>query len=273
MSKTTCHQCGNDPGTGSKCQECGAIVYRFATDELSDISTASLSRAAYDTEDDSRRQLVSNRAPVRTPATPRTDPQQPQVASSESTDTFDPFHQVQQSNGSPALKVLIRMVIIGLVLAGLIGSQFGSWSEVQTAALLVVQPIGEVDLSTEVAEPVILGAWAELSRGDCVLWPEEGDNLFTPTVVGCDNLHDAEISAVTELTGTDWPFRDDTLDLREACKDSFAMYVDREFVSSKWRVGSVTPTEDEWAGGNHSYQCYVYLRGTQNAERAYQSGT
>jgi hypothetical protein len=171
------------------------------------------------------------------------------------------------------MNVLVRMLLIGVVLATGIGTQFGAWADSQAAGLQVASPTGEVDVTSTVPEPILLNAWSDLQRGDCVLWPAEGDILVLPTVTDCRDPHDAEISAIHVIPGPDWPSSGDDLNLEEACKDTFPNYVGQQFDISEWYIGWVTPTEAEWDSGDHSYRCYVYLREGQNSKRAYQSGT
>ena len=271
MTDKTCHHCGQDPGQTSRCNNCGSIVYRYATEELEASSTDAINLDP--TPSTTPSPATSPSSPAAALPVRRLTAQRNQLDEFRPVEATDPFGDTNKRDSSGARVVLARMILIGVLLGGVISSQFGGWSDSQSAGLPIAPPLGDVDVSSTVREPVLLDAWGDLMRGDCVLWPTPDDVPFLPTVTDCGAQHDAEISAVNPLPDAEWPFGEGDLDLQKDCKDSFPSYVGQQFDVSEWYVGWQAPTEEDWDSGDRSYRCYVYLHGTQNSKRAYQSGT
>jgi hypothetical protein len=274
VNNEQCHVCGSDPGPGSRCGDCGARQYRYATEDLQSTITLSADVAAGLKVPPGPDQPQPRSTQGRSGDVERTDvfsqtEQRPEVGHPLKPFGIGPYNSGAEP--SPSRSILLRMVLLLTIIFGVLVTQFPEWRETQRAAIPTAVTLPVLDPNASLSAPRLLASWDDLALGDCVLWP--GTEADFPTVVDCRSAHDAEISAVASLTQNSWPFAEETFDLSDQCLAVFAAYVGQTFSLSQWRSGWVAPSEEEWGVGVRNYQCYVYLRENRTVQRAYKSGT
>lgn len=286
MAERICPTCGSDVGPTSLCQNCGARSYRYATEELVSDHSRSVDLTEGLRDETPTPPPVSERQELRTHLTGFNEDeavftqrqQRAEVTRLEHpSQPVDPFGtntgSQASSTGSPAFQILIRMVLIGLLFLGVLLATFNSWAGDQAGSFAQAAPvvtIAPITVDTVFVEQRLLSSWSDLAVGDCVLWP--GDVGGPPTAVDCSVLHDAEITGAGTLPDDAWS-ETPAINLSELCLAQFPVYVGQTFQLSRWRTHFTVANEAAWDTGDHTYQCYVYLRNEQTDDRAYQSGT
>jgi hypothetical protein len=277
-----CHVCRSDPGPGAHCGNCGTRQYRYATEDAHSTAIQSADVTA---------ELGPSNSPA--PIERQASSTQSQSSHIERTDVFSQTQQRSEvrkieGSGQPVntfgidtgdsddmvssgRSILLRMVLLAILIAGVLITQFPEWRETQQATIPTSVTLPALDLDAPLSAPRLLASWDGLALGDCVLWPATGTEF--PTVVDCRSAHDAEISGIASLTHASWPFAEEAFDLSDQCLAVFPAYVGEAFALSQWRSGWIAPSQEEWDAGVRNYQCYVYLRENRTDQRAYQSGT
>ncbi|RMI12481.1 septum formation family protein [Cellulomonas triticagri] len=104
-----------------------------------------------------------------------------------------------------------------------------------------------------------------IQAGDCL----DMDGLLsaaadeeTLRTVRCDEPHDGEVYAQTEVLGAE--DRDDVaVHAQEFCADQFVDFVGRAYDGTDLEVTFLHPTEDTWDQGDRSVRCIVMTRGAE----------
>jgi len=277
-----CHVCGSDPGPGAHCSNCGTRQYRHVTEDArsTDIQSVDVSAELGQSHSPYPIERQGFSAQSQSPRIERTEvfsqtQQRSEVRrieeSGQPVSTFGINTGGSDTIVSSTRSILLRMVLLAILIVGVLVTQFPEWRETQQATIPTSATLPALDLESPLSAPRLLAYWDDLARGDCVLWPATETEF--PTFVDCRSAHDAEISGITSLTHTSWPFAEEAFDLSDECLAVFPAYVGQAFSLSQWRSGWIAPSQEEWDAGVRNYQCYVYLREIRTDQRAYQSGT
>jgi hypothetical protein len=114
-------------------------------------------------------------------------------------------------------------------------------------------PTGEIDRSGDMFA-------SELRIGDCFDFKDpDSESVDTVASVPCSQPHAYEVSHVAIMPEGTFPGVS-TIDAfaEGACFDSFDAYIGRSFVASALGVSWFYPSEDAWAAGDRSIQCFVF---------------
>lgn len=101
----------------------------------------------------------------------------------------------------------------------------------------------------------------EVAVGDCLndeSVAEDQEVSEVPTV-SCDEPHDSEVYAETDMEASEWP-GDAGVD-QEAqtfCEQEFASFIGLEYAMSELALSYYVPTEDSFANGDRAISCLVY---------------
>ncbi len=278
----TCPHCHEDPGDGPRCEHCGEMLFRYATDEY---ASPSMPR-----EDD-----ATTPPPAASPAPPPGPTGDPFAAdpfastptplpSARPTDPYetspapvaaptDPFgggggprlsvprtpRPVVPDAGKPAKQgsngcAIAAMILGGIVVLAVIGLFFLGRSLIENAEEFL-------DL-----ESVPLGSgreinWSDVEVGDCIIFidaVQEGDDTLVSTLerVDCLTPHDAEIYALFDLAGNQWPGPDAVyLEGDGFCYDRFEEYVGIDYMESYYFYEVYSPTAVSWEAGDRTVAC------------------
>ena len=115
-----------------------------------------------------------------------------------------------------------------------------------------------------VAGAVLLAAWSssvlQLEVGTCFDDPDGSfDEVPDVPVVDCDTPHDNEVFANQDLTGSEYPGREQVQNRADAiCLENFSSYVGIAYEDSIYNVGSLFPSEDTWDVGDREVICFAY---------------
>jgi hypothetical protein len=96
----------------------------------------------------------------------------------------------------------------------------------------------------------------DLEAGQCIDVPDE-DRVFELPERDCDEPHDAEVYAISELDGTSYP-GDETVQrqAQEVCAGAaFEEYFGEPFDQSPLDATYLWPAEDDWSHGDHEVVC------------------
>ena len=99
----------------------------------------------------------------------------------------------------------------------------------------------------------------ELEVGTCFDDPGNFEQVEDVPVVGCEEPHDNEVIANVDLTGSDYPGRDQVENrASQICYDTFSDYVGISYEESIYDIGWFFPTDESWAVGDREVICLAY---------------
>lgn len=102
----------------------------------------------------------------------------------------------------------------------------------------------------------------DLEVGNC--FSATGDTIETITVVPCDEAHIYEAFDVVRMPGDDeepYPGDEAVLAFADAeCRGRFEDYVGVPYLTSRFFLTPVTPSEETWARGDRDIVCTLNLR-------------
>ena len=104
--------------------------------------------------------------------------------------------------------------------------------------------------------------------GDCYQFPAT-DNSDDPTIVSCNQPHDAETFHAFEFRGDQFP-TDDELNQAsdEICGLMFEYYVGKPVADSTLDYEWVGPDQELWAQGDHIVECYAFAKDDSKLNRS-----
>ncbi len=99
-----------------------------------------------------------------------------------------------------------------------------------------------------------------LTAGDCFDDPDGAvDEVTDLPLVDCEEPHDNEVYAATELPDGDFPGPDQTLALAEdRCLPAFEPYVGQPYEASELFATWLVPTEGSWQDGDREIVCVLF---------------
>lgn len=279
----TCPHCNEDPGEGSRCENCGGMVFRYATDDFTSSTTPVSDDATipHTHEPPTVPPVVRPAEPFAidpfvTPSPPGRVPSSAERMEGPRLSVPDarpPGTQDTSSKKGPSGCAIAAIIIVVLLLMGLAG--------LFLVGRTVIEEIGDsievIEESTEATEadqiddtqqpgsslsPVDI-QWAEVTAGDCInlLDPvEEGDTTLVSALekVDCFTVHDAEVFAVFDLGGDDWPGTEMVnVEGDSACFDRFEPYVGIDYLESYYFYEYYTPTATSWEAGDRAVACVI----------------
>jgi hypothetical protein len=100
----------------------------------------------------------------------------------------------------------------------------------------------------------------ELEVGTCFDDPGDSfDEVSEVPVVDCNTPHDNEVFANQDLTGSEYPGREQVQNRADAiCLENFSSYVGIAYEDSIYDIGSLYPSEDTWNVGDREVICFAY---------------
>lgn len=113
-----------------------------------------------------------------------------------------------------------------------------------------------------------------LETGQCFNDPDQFDEVSNVETVDCTEAHDNEVFAVWDMTDSSYPGQQQAFDVgQNGCIDRFQGYVGRDYPTSKYAVGALTPSSDSWDGGDREVVCFLFnVDSTQDTASARNSG-
>ncbi|GEK22507.1 septum formation family protein [Cellulomonas xylanilytica] len=100
-----------------------------------------------------------------------------------------------------------------------------------------------------------------LEVGDCLneTGTEEVTEVSSVPTVPCDQPHDSEAYAATDMPAGDYPGDQAVTDASDAyCYEQFATFVGLSYEESTLELASFFPTQESWAEGDHEIMCFIY---------------
>ncbi|MDA2809654.1 septum formation family protein [Nocardiopsis sp. RSe5-2] len=101
----------------------------------------------------------------------------------------------------------------------------------------------------------------EVAVGDCLNDESVAEDQEVAEVpkVSCDEPHDSEVYAETEMEASEWP-GDAGVDEEASafCEQEFASFVGLEYAMSELQLSYYVPTEDSFASGDRAISCLIY---------------
>jgi hypothetical protein len=95
--------------------------------------------------------------------------------------------------------------------------------------------------------------------GTCFNDPESFEEVEDVPLVDCSVLHDNEVIANQDLTGSDYPGQDQVENrASQICYDNFSDYVGISYEESIYDIGWLFPTEESWVIGDREVICFAY---------------
>jgi len=99
----------------------------------------------------------------------------------------------------------------------------------------------------------------KLDVGTCFDDPDTFDQVEDVPVVDCEDPHDNETIANVDLTGDDYPGREQVENrATQICYEEFSDYVGISYEASIYDIGWLFPTEETWAAGDREVICFAY---------------
>ena len=277
-----CPYCHQDPGDGPRCENCGEMLYRYATEPLEEPEEPTPPvepTPSYPPPNDPSAgdPFGSTRPPtepvgtgprLNVPSTPPPVPPQHQSPGGFGGDDPSPgqYAPKQASSGrngcaiaAIVLGVLLLLAVIGLFVAG---------------ASIFEQAADEFDFDQLVDELEDEGTsfatgdqinWGQVNIGDCINFSTvtelDEDTVIVSTLerVACTDLHDAEVYELGTLPGGTWPGFDAMYSLgAEICDEAFAPYVGVDYYESLYFYEVYTPSAASWDAGDRTVACTLF---------------
>jgi hypothetical protein len=143
------------------------------------------------------------------------------------------------------------LAITGLVLSGL-------WVLGIVAAVVVaINTSADRDADGDIVSGGSVSV-TELKAGDCFNGLTENGTVIRVNAVPCAEPHDAEVFAVFELAGTEFPGDDKVFeDAEKGCNDRLPDYSNRAVEDASIELYVFHPTRQSWARGDHEVTCIV----------------
>ncbi|WP_028472252.1 DUF4190 domain-containing protein [Nocardioides alkalitolerans] len=89
---------------------------------------------------------------------------------------------------------------------------------------------------------------------------DEYEEVMTVDVVPCSEAHDAEVYALFDLEGTEYPGDDEVFELaEEGCEEELDASGVSDEVYYEAYVNFLSPTRDSWFGGDREIACMAYF--------------
>ena len=101
----------------------------------------------------------------------------------------------------------------------------------------------------------------ELQVGDCYNYDDSETQVSNVEVVDCSAPHQYEVYSNYQITQSTFP-DESTMKSEQytACHDTFETYVGVPYDQSQYDVGTLTPTENSWAQGDHTITCSLMTK-------------
>lgn len=256
----TCPHCLEDTGDAARCEHCGELLFRYATDDLPVPETT-----------------PAEARPAPTPEVPAAPPVPPDPFGADpfaSDLPAPPAWESRVESSGPRLSVpqvpppatgtvtrstkqgpngcaIAAIVLGGIVVLAMVALFFVGRSLVGDGEFFenLDFPVGDqVD-------------WGQVRVGDCINFVDaidQGEDTLVSTLdrVDCFEAHDAEVYALFDLADGAWPgadvayFEGDT-----HCYEQFEAYVGIDYMDSYYFYEVYTPTPDSWATGDRTVAC------------------
>lgn len=274
----TCPSCDEDPGEGSKCENCGEMVFRYATDEFTSSTmpvpdepiipnvpeppmVPPVGRPAEPFASDP---FVTPSPPGRVPSSAeRMEGPRLSVPDEPTPGSWDPSRRTKKGPSGCAIAAIVVGILLLLVLAGLFMVGRTVIDEIGDAIDVESTGGASSPMTEQIAIPAAEIEWAEVEAGDCINLVDpvdEGETTLVSTLekVDCSTVHDAEAFAVFDLEGDDWPGTDAVYSEGDTgCFDRFEGYVGINYLESVYFYEVYTPTADSWAAGDRAVACVI----------------
>jgi hypothetical protein len=171
-----------------------------------------------------------------------------------------------ERRGFGGIGKVIGLVFVGLWVFGLLGNLaegfFAGWTESATPA-----PTSSPDPTPSVG---VVIAYDEMEVGDCLVVPTEYE-FSALRRVPCDTPHGGEVFMVADHPDGAYP-TDEAFGeyIATVCPSAFqswtgSAYDDQDLLDYSW----FTPTEQSWADGYRTFECYLLHADGTLAERSY----
>ncbi len=96
-----------------------------------------------------------------------------------------------------------------------------------------------------------------VQEGDCVDMPASSE-VSEFTGIPCDEPHDAQVYALFEITGDDFPGDPEvTAQGETGCASRFEAFVGKSYEESIYYINTVRPTELSWERGDREVICLI----------------
>ncbi len=283
MSDQKCDVCEEDPGPGDACQNCGSRQYRYATDDL--YAESDSPSAATDQDDAVARALrkrledmenigaAERRASVDDTAGAWSMAQQAEAIDNLEHPTTGAL-PAESKSGRGCLAVFLLVFAVGAIIV--VGGIFAIARNADSLEDFFDDITTQVSVSTEAIvdtspfiEQVDLENWSDAAVGDCFNEDRDEFGIYPPIVVDCRSSHDGEFSFIGNLPQDNWPGTEEASSTANAlCIDAFPGYIGSEYSESVWYSNGLYPSEEQWASGDKTFHCYVYLPDTTASEPA-----
>lgn len=278
----TCPYCHQDPGDGSRCENCGEILYRYARDVPDEPeettpptdtrpSHTSPSRRSPDDPFDGDPFSESTRPPagpvgtgprLNVPASPPPVSRQYQSPGGPGSDTTPPgqyppkqAYQAKQASTGPNGCAIAAIILGALLVLGIIGLFVAGRSVFDE----VIDELENEGFSFTTGDQI---NWDEVVIGDCVNFVDasdiDGATVFVSTLerVPCTERHDAEVYALRDLPGSAWPGYESVYSSGDdICYEAFAPYVGIDYIDSLYFYEVYTPSPESWDDGDRTVAC------------------
>ena len=101
----------------------------------------------------------------------------------------------------------------------------------------------------------------ELQVGDCYNYDDSETQVSNVEVIDCSAPHQYEVYSNYQITQSTFP-DESTMKSEQyaACHDTFETYVGVPYDQSQYDVGTLTPTENSWAQGDHTITCSLMTK-------------
>ncbi len=277
-----CPYCHQDTGDGPRCEHCGEILYRYATDPVEEPAVPEepvdpprrvppptsegpadpfepdpfpppSAPSMGETGTGPRLNVPTTRPPV-----PYGD-QSPGGGGSSPPGTYPPTqadYPAKQAKSGPNGCAIAAIILGVLLVLGVVGLFFAGRSVLEE----VVDGFEDGSLSFSVGGEVI--DWDDVSIGDCVNFVDAEDQANDTTLVStlervaCTAPHDAEVYALRNLPGGAWPGYESVYSRGDdICYDEFAPYVGIDYVESLYFYEVYTPSSASWDQGDRTIAC------------------
>lgn len=99
-----------------------------------------------------------------------------------------------------------------------------------------------------------------LKVGDCLNQTvgEEVEEVSSVPTVPCDQPHDSEAYAATDMPAGDYPGDQAVIDAADTfCYDEFATFVGLSYDESVLELATFFPTAESWEQGDHELMCFI----------------
>lgn len=273
----TCPYCHQDPGDGARCEHCGEMLYRYATEPIdppdeppTDAPPASTppppprrpdpSVDAFGSDPFSDPAVPSRgetgRGPrLGVPATPPPSPPEYHSPGDGATGPSQPgTYAPKQASGGGRGCVVAAIVVGALLVLGLVGLFLAGRSVFDD----VLTNLDEGGFSASGDEI----NWEQVGVGDCIDFVDpitQGDDttlVSTLERIPCTAPHDAEVYRLQDLPGTTWPGYESVYSRGDdICYDAFAPYVGIDYIDSLYFYEVYTPSPDSWDQGDRTVVC------------------